>query len=72
MECSCRFCKKYGKSSATACGGLVTHPINNCVKATELLNKHDKSEWHLASVEAHVVAVYKQERRCCRNDGLCQ
>ena len=26
-------------------------PINNWVKATALLSKHEKSEWHLTAVE---------------------
>ena len=36
-------------------GVSVSHPINNWVKATELLAKHDKAEWQLASVEAQAL-----------------
>ena len=42
-------------------GTHVTHSINNWVKATKLLNKHKKSEWHLASVEAQVLAESARE-----------
>ena len=40
----CSICKKYGKQPVVAHGAWVSHPVNNWVKATELLSKHDKSE----------------------------
>ena len=52
----CTFCKKYGKPPVQARGAWVSRPISNWVKATELLDKHQKSEWHKASVEAQVLA----------------
>lgn len=58
----CTFCKKYGKPPVVACGAWTTRPINNWVKATELLNKHEKSDWHLASVEAQVLAESAKRR----------
>ena len=39
-------CKKYGKQPVVARGVWVSRPVNNWVKATELLSKHAKSEWH--------------------------
>ena len=52
----CTFCQKFGKPLVVARGAWVSRHINNWVKATELLAKHSKSEWHLASVEAQVLA----------------
>ena len=46
----CTYCKMFGKPPVAACGAWVSHPINNWVKAMELLDKHSKSEWHLTSV----------------------
>jgi len=48
----CTFCKKHGKPPAVARGAWTSRPVNNWVKATELLKKHEQSDWHLASVEA--------------------
>ena len=42
----CSVCKKYGKPPVQARGAWVQCPVANWVKATELLNKHEKSEWH--------------------------
>ena len=53
MVCTC--CKNYGKPPVAAPGAWISHPIN-WVKATELPDKHAKSEWHVASVEAQVLA----------------
>ena len=39
----CSVNKKYGKPPAQACGTWVQRPVTNWVKATELLNKHEKS-----------------------------
>ncbi len=36
----CTFCKKYSKPPVVARGAWVTCPINNWVKATELINKY--------------------------------
>ena len=44
------------KPPVEACGLWVRHPINNWVKATELLNKHAKSEWLMAAIEKDVMA----------------
>ena len=52
----CTFCKKHGKPPAVACGAWTSRPVNNWVKATELLKKHEQSDWHLASVEAIALA----------------
>ena len=58
QECGmvCTYCKRFGKQPVAAHGAWMSRPINNWVKATELLNKHSKSEWHLAIVEAQVLA----------------
>ena len=51
----CAVCQKYGKPPAQARGAWFTHPISNWSKAVELINKHEKSEWHLASAEAQAM-----------------
>ena len=45
-EAGCSVCKKYGKPPVQARGAWVERPVTNWVKATELLNKHERSEWH--------------------------
>ena len=52
----CSVCKKYGKPPAQARGAWVQRPVTNWVKATELLNKHEKSEWHKIAFEKNVLA----------------
>lgn len=52
----CTVCMKHGKPPVQARGAWVSRAINNWVKATELLSKHDKSEWHLAALEAQGMA----------------
>ena len=47
--------KKYGKPPVQARGAWVQRPVANWVKATELLNKHDKSEWHKVALEKRMV-----------------
>ena len=48
----CSVCMKYGKPPPQARGAWVTRPVKNWAKATELLAKHEKGKWYLASVEA--------------------
>ena len=52
----CSVCKKYGKPPVQARGAWVQRPVNNWVKATELLNRHEKSEWHKVAFEKHILA----------------
>ena len=53
----CSLCKKYGRPSMQARGAWVESII-----ATELLNKHAKSEWHMAAIKKDVMAqVAKQQ-----------
>lgn len=52
----CSVCKKYGRPPVQARGAWVERPINNWIKATELMNKHAISEWHKAAVEKEVFA----------------
>ena len=52
----CSVCKKYGKPPVQAHGAWVQRPVANWVKATELLNKHEKSEWHKVAFEKHMLA----------------
>ena len=52
----CSVCKKYGKPPVQACGAWVQRPVNNWVKVTELLNRHEKSEWHKVAFEKHILA----------------
>ena len=35
----------------------VTRPASNWVKATSLLLKHEKSDWHLAAVEKQALSL---------------
>ena len=65
----CTPCQKYGKPPVQAHGAWVTRPISNWVKATELLSKHERSEWHLASVEAQALA---ESARCDHGDVIEQ
>ena len=57
----CIVCKAYGKVPVQARGAWVTRPVSNWVKATALLKKHDKSEWHVAAVEK----IITKARQCC-------
>ena len=56
----CSICKKFGKPPPSAHGAWVSKPIANWVKATELLRKHERSEWHLAAVEVKALASVAQ------------
>ena len=56
----CTVCKQYGKPPVQARGAWVSRPISNWVKATELLSKHEKSEWHRAAVQTQTLAVSTQ------------
>ena len=48
----CSLCKEYGKPPIQARGAWVTRGICNWIKATDLLTKHEQSDWHKVSVEA--------------------
>jgi len=52
----CSICTKFGKPPPQSHGAWVTRAIQNWGKATELLSKHERSEWHRASVEAQVLS----------------
>ena len=58
----CSLCKKFGRPPTQANGAWVTRPIYNWVKATELLAKHERSDWHRASVEASALAEMAKNR----------
>ena len=58
----CSLCKQFGKPPSQAHGAWVTRRICNWVKATELLTKHEKSDWHRASVEASALAEMTKRR----------
>ena len=57
----CTVCKTYGKVPVQARGAWVTCPVDNWVKATTLLNNHEKSEWHLADIEKRALNQSAQE-----------
>ena len=57
----CSVCTKYGKPPVQARGAWVTRAINNWPKATDLLKKHESSEWHLAALEAQRMALLGQK-----------
>ena len=54
----CTICKVYGKVPVQAKGAWVTRPVKNWVKATALLVKHEKSDWHRAAVEKQAMAQH--------------
>ena len=39
----------------------MTRPVRNWVKATALLKKHEKSEWHVAAVEKKALCLSSQK-----------
>lgn len=51
----CTTYKTFGKPPVQAQGAWVSRPVNNWVKATSLLRKHELAEWHLASVEKKIM-----------------
>lgn len=57
----CTVCKLYGKVPVHAKGAWVTRPVNNWVKATTLLAKHDKSDWHKAAMEKQSLSLLTQK-----------
>ncbi len=57
----CTVCKVYGKAPVQARGAWVTRPVDNWVKATALLTKHEKSDWHLAAVEKRALSQSAEE-----------
>ena len=57
----CLVCMKYSKPPPQACGAWVTRPVKNWAKATELLAKHEKGEWHSASVEAQALSELAEQ-----------
>ena len=58
----CLVCMKHGKPPPQARGAWVTRPVRNWAKATELLAKHDKGEWHLAAVEAQALSELAEQQ----------
>ena len=59
----CTICKAFGNPPVQARGAWVSRPINNWVKATSLLKKHELSEWHLASGgkrHSHILLLSKE------------
>ena len=68
----CSVCKKYGKPPVQARGAWVQHPVANWVKATELLNKHEKSEWHKVAFEKHASRGCSKTWRYITKDGQSQ
>ena len=54
-------CKVYGKPPVQAKGAWVKRPVSNWVKATTLLAKHDKSEWHKAAIEKRSMSMLTQK-----------
>ena len=54
-EMICTVCRKYGKPPVQTHGAWVTRAINNWQKATDLLKKHENSEWHIAALETQIM-----------------
>ena len=57
----CSVCVKYGKPPPQSRGAWVTRPVKNWAKASELLGKHEKSEWHLASIETQALSELAEQ-----------
>ena len=53
----CSVCKVLGKYQCKRQRGLGTRPVCNWVKATSLLQKHEKLDWHLAVVEKQALSL---------------
>ena len=72
-ECyDCTVCNAFGNPPVQAQGAWVTRPINNWVKATALLSRHEKSEWHLAGVKKGTSPFFSWAQRCSRANVFCQ
>lgn len=52
----CRECKKYGNSSQRTGGAWITKPFTNWKKAVEKMRAHSKSDVHIQSCEASLLA----------------
>ncbi len=57
----CSICTSFGKGPVQAKGAWVTRPVCNWVKATSLLAKHDKSEWHKAALEKQKLSLLTEK-----------
>lgn len=57
----CSVCKAHGTVPVQSRGAWVTRPVSNWVKATSLLLKHDKSEWHIAAKEKRALSLSTSE-----------
>ena len=53
----CSVCTSFGKVPVQAKGAWVTRPVCNWVKATSLLAKHGKSDWHKAALEKGLITL---------------
>ena len=77
----CSVCTSFGKVPVEAKGAWVTRPVSNCVKATTLLAKYNKSDWHRAAVKKQkhslltekcggiveqIISVSEEEKQCNR------
>ena len=53
----CSVCTSFSKVPVQAKGAWVTRPVCNWVKATSLLAKHGKSDWHKAALEKQKLSL---------------
>ena len=53
----CSVCTSFGKVPVQAKGAWVTRPVCNWVKATSLLAKHGKADWHKAALEKQKLSL---------------
>ena len=58
----CSVCTSFGKVPVEAKCAWVTRPVSNWVKATALLAKHNKSDWHKAAVEKQKFSLLIEKR----------
>ena len=58
----CSVCKVHGKVPVQSRGAWVSRPVSNWVKATSLLSKHDKSDWHVAAMEKRALSLSLTEQ----------
>ena len=56
----CTVCKNYGIQKVPS-SAWVTRPVDNWMKFTTLLKKHEKSGWHLVAVERRAVNQSSQD-----------
>ena len=56
-----KFAKSLADHHHLSTWSMGDEPMKNWIKATEFLRQHDKSDWHLASVERQLMSSLARE-----------